>query len=141
QTVASQLTAPKCRSRRWSDHSFLNSNVRRYQTRSAGFITPDNADSTGNGTRICPSSFLPIGGSSSFCAAANSHRPLRFIHSLRTIVGGGYSGKTLSGATSLAHFVIRGPFAACQSAARAGASRMSDTRERRIVRTGGRSYG
>src|SRR5262249_31069157 len=105
QTVASQLTAPKCSSRFLPAHSFFTSKVRRYQTRSAGFMTPDSADSTGNGTRICPSSFLPTGGSSSFLAAANSHRPLRFIHSGRTIVGRGYSGRTLLGETSLAHFV------------------------------------
>ena len=39
-------------------------NVRRYQRRLSwptGFITPDRADSTGNGTRILPSNALPAG--------------------------------------------------------------------------------
>ena len=57
-TAASQSTAPKCSSTRWPDHSFGTVKVRRYHSRSSGlsaFITPDSADSIGNGTRICPS--------------------------------------------------------------------------------------
>src|SRR5262249_5251270 len=83
---------------------------------SAFFITPDSADSAGNGTRICPSSFLPIGAFSSFFATANSQRPLRFCHSLPTLCGRGYWGSTLSVFPSLAQRVSRGPLAGRQSA-------------------------
>src|SRR4051794_1683270 len=78
-------------------------------------MTPDSADSTQNGTRIRPSSDLPIGASFTSRAEANSHRPLRFSQSFRTICGRGYSGRTLLGSTCLAHRVISGPCAGFQS--------------------------
>src|SRR6516162_5693750 len=99
-------------------------------------MTPLNADSTGNGTRMRLLSVFPVGTADAPLAIANSHRPLRFIQSLRTICGRGYSEWTLLGATSLAQRVMRGPLAGCQSAARAG-PRVSgiSSSERNIWRT------
>ena len=92
------------------------SKVRRYQMRSfslTGRITPDNADSTGNGTRIC---VWKVARLASLLVMAKSHRPLRLSQSCRTIWGRGYSGWAFSGDTSLAHRVFSGPTAGCQAA-------------------------
>src|SRR5437867_9242387 len=54
KTVDSQSTAPKCRITRFLDQPLGTVKVRRYQRRfwsPTGFITPERADSTGNGTR------------------------------------------------------------------------------------------
>src|ERR1035437_976131 len=76
-------------------------------------MTPDSADSTGNGTRIWASNVARV---ASLLAMAKSHRPLRLSQSCRTIWGRGYSGWALAGETSLAHRVFSGPSAACQAA-------------------------
>src|ERR1035437_6200515 len=78
-----------------------------------GRITPDNADSTGNGTRICVWNVARL---ASLLVMAKSHRPLRLSQSCRTIWGRGYSGWAFSGDTSLAHRVFSGPAAGCQDA-------------------------
>src|ERR1035437_9818403 len=120
QTLASKSTAPKCSSNRWPFHLWGTSNVRRYQMRSfslTGRITPDNADSTGNGTRICVWNVARV---ASLLVMAKSHKPLRLSQSRRTIWGRGYSGWAFSGETSLAHRVFSGPAAGCQVAAHAG---------------------
>src|SRR5262249_15221052 len=82
-------------------------------------MTPLRADSTGKGTRMRLASVFPVGTADGPLAISNCHSPLRFIQSLRTICRRGYSGWTLSGVTSLAHLVISGPLAGCQSSARA----------------------
>jgi hypothetical protein len=46
-----------------------------------------------------------------------SQSPLRFIHSLRTICGRGYSGSAFVGETSFAQRVMNGAWAGFQSAA------------------------
>ena len=93
-------------------------------------MMPESADSTGNGTRISRGSFLPnstlskTARSQPFHSSAgmrlvmprvqsNSHTPLRFIHSARTICGRGYSGRTFSGVTSSAHCVMTGAVFFC----------------------------
>src|SRR5664279_4905715 len=76
-------------------------------------MTPDKADSTGNGTRIWE---LKVARVASLLAMAKSHRPLRLSQSCRTIWGRGYSGWAFSGETSLAHRVFSGPAAGCQAA-------------------------
>src|SRR5262249_2826595 len=83
-------------------------------------MTPLRADSTGKGTRMRLASVFPVGTADGPLAISNCHSPLRFIQSLRTICGRGYSGWTLSGVTSLAHLVISGPLAGCQSSPRVG---------------------
>ena len=94
-------------------------------------MMPESADSTGNGTRISRGSFLPnstlskTARSQPFhssagmrlvmpCVQSNSHTPLRFIHSARTICGRGYSGNTFSGVTSSAQDVMSGAAFFCQ---------------------------
>src|SRR6266436_3607323 len=88
--------------------------LRRYQIRCSSlgiFITPERADSTGNGTSI--RSGNESGLAKSRFVIANSQRPFKFIHSLRTSCGRGYSGRTLAGETSLAQRVLSGPAAGC----------------------------
>src|ERR1035437_1310497 len=117
QTLASKSTAPKCSSNRWPFHLWGTSISRRYQMRSFSLtwrITPDNADSTGNGTRICVWNVARV---ASLLVMAKSHKPLRLSQSCRTIWGRGYSGWAFSGDTSLAHRVFSGPAAGCQDAA------------------------
>ena len=110
-TVASQSTAPKCRSSRCPIHSAGILIARSYQRRwfsASGFITPDSGASTGNGTRISPACSLG-GWSIGRSVTWYFHSPLRFIHFSRTIIGRGYSAHTHSGETSFAHRVWRFP--------------------------------
>src|SRR5438270_5060221 len=76
------------------------------------------------GTRIVPDKSLPGMGEESRAAGGDPmllcwscHSPFKFIHSLRTICGRGYSGRTLAGETSLAQRVMSGDLAGFQSAA------------------------
>src|SRR5262245_15083466 len=79
-----------------------------------GRITPERADSTGNGTRI----WVWNGPGWAFLLVMiTSQRPLRFNHSFRTICGRGYSGRGLSLDTSAAQRVLSGPCAGYQTAA------------------------
>src|SRR3954453_20628692 len=79
-------------------------------------INPDNADSGGNGTRIWRAKLSGL--AASFAVTSKSHSPFKFIQSLRTICGRGYSGSTLSGRTSLAQRVISGEGAGFQASAK-----------------------
>src|SRR5689334_12141129 len=64
------------------------------------FPTPDNADSTANGTRILPCIVAGIVACWSLGKIAYCHNPLRFVQLLLRInCGRGYSGKTLAGLT------------------------------------------
>src|SRR5690242_5185823 len=60
--------------------------------------TPDNEDSTQNGTRISPCQAVGI-ACSDFGSMAYCHKPLRFFQSFRTICGLGYSASTFAGST------------------------------------------
>src|SRR5512136_518877 len=68
-----------------------------------GLPTPDNADSTANGTSIFP--WNVFGTCSPFGVIAYSHNPLRFFHSALIICGLGYSGSGFEGSTFPAHSV------------------------------------
>ena len=112
--AASQSTAPKLRISRFPTHSFGTSNILRYQRRSALFMTPLSADSTGNGTSILPVSSRPAGGFSPAVATAYSHIPFRFFHSFRVSCGRGYSMCAFSGVTCRPHdVIIRAPRGMC----------------------------
>jgi hypothetical protein len=87
------------------------------------FFTPLSALSTANGTRISPSH--SVGLSSAFGRIAYCHRPLRLVHSLRTICGRGYSCHAFSGVRSFAHRVSSGPSAGFHSAAEAAVRALS----------------
>jgi len=120
-TRASKSTASKCRSIRRailsSSHGAGTSNVRRYHMRSARSITPDSADSTGNGTMIDRLNGRPIGGSSSAPSAiSNCHTPFRFIHAARAICGRGYARWMFPGFTSSAQRVMSGAGCGCHGA-------------------------
>src|SRR6476660_1292060 len=135
KTRASKSTAPKCNRMRLPSHRRGKSNVRRYHNRSFSdtrFITPDSADSTGKGTRICVEN--ASGFSASFLVIARSHSPFRFNHVLRTICGRGYSGSAFFGDTSAAHRVFNGPTAACQSDATAKNGRRQQSKKIWILR-------
>src|SRR5262245_29004055 len=84
-------------------------------------MTPERADSTGKGTRIC------VGKDSTFRASlgvmARFQRPLRFSQELRTICGRGYSGRGFLRETSAAQRVLSGASAGCHSAAESGRAR------------------
>jgi len=69
------------------------------------FITPERADSMGNGTSIC--SVNSLGSDCSLPVTANSHSPLRFSHLSCTICGQGYTRWALSGDTSLIQGVVK----------------------------------
>ena len=104
QISAFQSTAPK-----WSN-TFLffqatgTSNEREYHN---SFFaptlcpTPDKEDSTAKGTKICPSK-CP----GTFPVIAYSHKPFKFFHSLRSIIGRGYSGNTAEVFILFAHCVL-----------------------------------
>src|SRR5208282_2206257 len=90
------------------------SKPRRYQIRSfslTGRITPDKADSTGNGTRIWVPNVARV---ASLLVIARTQSPFKLSQSSRTICGRGYSGCALAGDTSLAQRVFNGPWACCQ---------------------------
>src|SRR5438093_13379558 len=80
-------------------------------------MTPESADSTGYGTKICPASVLPTGTASPAWPLWYCQRPLRLSQSARTICGRGYSGKALVGEKSLAQRVINGPLDCFHSSA------------------------
>src|SRR4051812_29394588 len=102
--MVSQSHAPKCNRTRVpsSVGQFAGtSNVRRYQSRffSVTFvITPERADSGGNGTRICcekTAGLLALVG-----VKAKSQSPFKLSQLLRTICGRGYSESAFAGETS-----------------------------------------
>src|SRR5437660_12609841 len=77
-------------------------------------ITPERADSAGNGTRIFRAK--SAGFAASLGATAKSQSPFKLTQLLLTICGLGYSGSTFCGLTSLAQRVMSGAFAGCHSA-------------------------
>src|SRR5690554_1699081 len=80
------------------------------------FCTPERLDSAAKGTSISPSKDtgldFPTG------RMAYSHKPLRFCHSARSIIGLGYSGNTLFTSISDAHLVFNLSPAGCHWAER-----------------------
>ena len=106
-TSVIQSTAPKCNRMRPFFQLAGTAKVFWYHRALSGptsFCTPDSDDSMQNGTRMSPSYFC--GAFSPFAVMAYCHKPFRFFHSGRTIIGRGYSGSAFSGETSSAHFVL-----------------------------------
>src|ERR1035441_2912912 len=86
-------------------------------------MTPEMADSIGNGTRISPARVWLVGTGSLTAPAWNCQMPLRLSQLERTNCGRGYSGSGLSVSTWLAQGVIKGACFICQAWALVAATR------------------
>jgi hypothetical protein len=71
-------------------------------------MTPDSADSTGNGTLTRSGSVTPNWGASLVADWRSSHSPLRFCQSGRVICGRGYSGSGVPASAWLVQGVCSG---------------------------------
>src|SRR5690348_57961 len=80
-------------------------------------MTPESADSIGNGTRMSPARFSPAGTASPGAPGWNCQTPFKLSQLERTICGRGYSGSTFVGSTCCAQSVIKGAVFGCHGTA------------------------
>ena len=71
-------------------------------------MTPDSADSTGNGTLIRSGRVVLNCGGSSVADWRSCHSPLRLSQSGRVICGRGYSGRGVPASAWAVHGVVSG---------------------------------
>src|SRR5208337_1720019 len=93
-------------------------------------MTPERADSIGNGTRIRLARFWPTGTGSLVEPGWNCQMPFRLSQFERTNCGRGYSARTLVGLTCCAQSVING---ACLGAHEAGGGATVTRRSRDLL--------
>src|SRR5665213_918062 len=98
---------------RWPVQLVGRLKVRRYQENMEYCMTPESADSIGNGTRMTPDRFCPAGTGSLVAPAWNCQTPFKLSQLVRTICGRGYSARTLAGFTCCAQSVINGACFGC----------------------------
>src|SRR5689334_5334588 len=104
--------------------------VRRYQEKALYCITPEIADSMGNGTRISLDRVCPVGTGSLVAPGWNCQTPFKLSQLERTSCGRGYSGRGLLVSISGSQRVMSGPCFICQAIDFAGVSRRTRTTAR-----------